>query len=105
MLACGVLRLVFLGGARPPTRDLRAPPTRYKRLLLELDETPRIGRTEIRRLELEIRQRLAAWQAMLRRRVPEARDILRKLVVGRIVLTPRPEARIYEFSGPGRSGG
>jgi hypothetical protein len=75
------------------------PPTRYERLLLELDVTPRIGRTEIRRLELEIRQRLAAWQAMLRRQVPEARDILRNLVVGRIVFTPRPEARVYECSG------
>jgi hypothetical protein len=81
------------------------PPTRCERLLLELDVTPRIGRTEIRRLELEIRQRLPAWQAMLRRQVPEARDILRSLGVGRIVFTPRPEARICEFSGRGRSGG
>ena len=38
---------------------------------------------------------------MLRREVPEGREILRNLVVGRIVFTPRPEARIYEFSGRG----
>ena len=31
--------------------------------------------------------------------VPEAREILRNLVVGRIVFTPRPELRVYEFSG------
>jgi hypothetical protein len=84
---------------------------RHGRVLLELDVTSRIGRTEIRRLELEIRrlelkirQRLAAWQAMLRRQVPEAREILRNLVVGRIVFTPRPEARVYEFSGRGSFG-
>src|SRR5207302_11499484 len=77
---------------------------RYERLLLELDVASRIGRTQIRRLELEIRQRLAAWQAMLRREVPEAREILRNLVVGRIVFTPRPEARLYEFSGRGSFG-
>ena len=36
--------------------------------------------------------------------MPEAREILRNLVVGRIVLTPRPEARVYEFSGRGSFG-
>ena len=74
---------------------------RFERLLLELDVTSRTVRTEIRRLELEIRQRLAAWQAMLRRQVPETREIVRNVVVGRIVFTPRPEARVYEFSGRG----
>jgi hypothetical protein len=42
---------------------------------------------------------------MLRREVPEAREILRNLIVGQIVFTPRPEARVYELSGQGRSGG
>ena len=36
---------------------------------------------------------------MLRREVPETREILRNLIVGRIVYTPRQEARVYEFSG------
>jgi hypothetical protein len=38
---------------------------------------------------------------MLRREVPEAREILRNLIVGRTVYTPRSEARVYEFSGGG----
>jgi hypothetical protein len=42
---------------------------------------------------------------MLRREVPEAREILRNLVVDRIVFKPRAEARVYEFSGRGRSDG
>ena len=36
---------------------------------------------------------------MLRRELPETREILRNLIVGRIVFTPRPETRLYEFSG------
>jgi len=62
-----------------------------------LDATARIGQREIRR-------RLADWRAMLRREVPEAREILRNLVVGRITFKPRPEARVYEFSGRGSFG-
>src|SRR2546425_4472589 len=41
---------------------------------------------------------------MLRREVPEAREILRNLIVGRIVFTPRPETRLYEFFGRGSLG-
>ncbi len=41
---------------------------------------------------------------MQRREVPKAREIPRNLIVGRIVFTPRPEARVYEFSGRGSFG-
>jgi len=41
---------------------------------------------------------------MLRREIPETREILRNLIVGRIVFKPRPEARVYEFSGRGSFG-
>jgi hypothetical protein len=78
---------------------------RCQRALIELDATARIGQRELSRLEREIRHRLADWRAMLRREVPEAREILRNLIVGRIVFTPRPETRLYEFSGRGRWGG
>ncbi len=40
----------------------------------------------------------------MRRKVPEAREILRNLILGRIVFTPRPEARVYEFPGRGSFG-
>ena len=74
-----------------------------ERALIELDATARIGRS-LPHLEREIRHRLADWKAMLRREVPEAREILRNLVVGRIAFKPRPEARVYEFSGRGSFG-
>ena len=64
---------------------------------------PRRGwaQREIPRLEREIPSRLVDWWAMLRREVPEAREILRNLLVDRIVFKPRPEARVYEFSERG----
>ena len=67
---------------------------RCEQMLIELDAKSRIGRSDLSRLEREIRHRLADWRAMLRREIPEAREILRNLVVGRIVFTPRPEARV-----------
>ncbi len=85
-------------------KERQAQRERCERALIELDATARIGRHEIPRLEREIRHRLADWRAMLRREVPEAREILRNLVVGRIAFKPRPEARVYEFSGRGSFG-
>ncbi len=76
---------------------------RCERALLELDAAARIGQRDLSRLGREIRH-LADWRAMLWREVPEAREILRNLVVGRTVFTPRPETRLYEFSGWGSLG-
>jgi hypothetical protein len=78
-------------------KERQASRKRCERALLELDATARIGQRDLSRLEREIRQRLADWRTMLRREVPQAREILRNLIVGRIVFTPRPEARVYEF--------
>jgi hypothetical protein len=85
-------------------KERQAARKRCERALLELDATARIGQRDLLRLEGEIRHRLADWRAMLRREVPEAREILRNLIVGRIVFTPRPETRLYEFSGRGSLG-
>jgi len=85
-------------------KERQASRDRCERALIELDATARIGQREFSRLEREIRHRLADWRAMLRREVPEAREILRNLIVGRIVFTPRPETRLYEFSGRGSLG-
>lgn len=49
--------------------------------------------------------RLVGQLRSSRREVPEAREILRNLIAGRIVFMPRPEDRVYEFSGRGRWGG
>ena len=85
-------------------KERQASRERCERALIELAATARIGQHELSRLEREIRHRLADWRTMLRREVPEAREILRNLIVGRIVFTPRPETRLYEFSGRGSLG-
>jgi hypothetical protein len=51
-------------------------------------------------MRADLGARLEGWDALLRRNPVEARPILRQLLVGRLVLTPRqlPEGRFYEFS-------
>src|SRR5881296_3931073 len=85
-------------------KERQASRERCERALIELDATARIGQHELSRLEREIRHRLADWRAMLRREVPQAREILRNLIVGRIAFRPRPETSVYEFSGRGSFG-
>jgi len=85
-------------------KERQASRQRCERALLELDATARIGQRELSRLEREIRHRLVEWRTMLRRELPETREILRNLIVGRIVFTPRAETRLYEFSGRGSLG-
>jgi len=46
----------------------------------------------------DLRARLDDWRGLLRRHVPQARQILRKLLVDRVVFTPRTDH--YEFVGP-----
>jgi hypothetical protein len=41
------------------------------------------------------------WRGLLRKHAPIARQMVRKLVEGRIVFTPDPEARRYTFLATG----
>ncbi len=52
-------------------------------------------------LRATIRTLLEDWQGLLRSIPTEARPILRQLLVGRLVLTPKqlPIGRFYEFTG------
>jgi hypothetical protein len=52
---------------------------------------------ERQRIERELRVRLDDWRGLLRRHVPQARQILRKLLVDRVVFTPKTDC--YEFTG------
>jgi hypothetical protein len=47
----------------------------------------------------KLRARLIEWHGFLGRQPEIARQILRKLLVGRLVLTPNPEARTYAVQG------
>src|SRR5262249_6306424 len=48
-------------------------------------------------------ERLMDWRGLLQRQTAEARQILRKLLVRRLVFTPREdeEGKYYEFAGKG----
>jgi hypothetical protein len=52
----------------------------------------------------KLRARLGDWQGMLGRQPEIARQILRKLLVGRLVLTPDATARTYTMQGRASSG-
>src|SRR5262249_27506289 len=54
-------------------------------------------------LTANLRNRLTDWQGLLQRQTPEARQILRRLLVGRLVFTPKQDGigRYYEFVGQG----
>jgi hypothetical protein len=52
-------------------------------------------------LEAELRARLADWRGLLQRHPREARQILRKLLLGRLTFTPEEKdgERFYRFTG------
>jgi hypothetical protein len=51
------------------------------------------------KLKADLRERLADWRGLLTRHIPQARQILRKLLTSAITLTPTGQAqpRRYEF--------
>ena len=51
----------------------------------------------------DLEQRIQDWRGLLRLRAPQGRQILRKLIEGRLVLTPHREgvAPYYTFTGSG----
>ena len=60
-----------------------------------------MSRADVTHLEAELRDRLADWRGLLQRHPSEARQILRKLLLGRLVFTPeeRDGRRFYQFTG------
>ena len=68
-----------------------------------LARAPRIDR---RKLEPVLRARLDDWHGLLGRHVAQARQILRKLLVGRLVVTPDAtrDGRYAEVAGTGTLG-
>ena len=71
-----------------------------------LERTARLGPAELGRLEAEARARLEDWQGLLSRHVTQARQILRKLLTGHLIFTPKGSGRdrYYEFEGEGTLG-
>ena len=60
-------------------------------------ERPHLARADACRVRQELREKLKDWRAMLRAHVPQARQMVRKLITDRIVFTPHKESRTYHF--------
>ena len=68
-----------------------------------LDELAQVSLTDVKDLERELKALLEDWRVLLAKHTPQARQILRKLLDGRLAFTPREEegVRYYEFCGKG----
>ncbi len=50
-------------------------------------------------MERELVNRFAEWRGLLKRQTPIARQVLGKLLDGKIAWTGRKEERLYQFAG------
>ena len=67
-----------------------------------MDEITRFGAPGgLQELERDLQTRLTDWQGLLHRQPVQARQILRRLLEGKLIFTPRREAAeaFYEVTG------
>ena len=67
--------------------------------LAALDGLERLSTFDVRGVERDLRKRLEEWRGLLRRQTPLSRQVITRLLDGRIAWTPRKEEGIYEFAG------
>jgi site-specific DNA recombinase len=72
---------------------------RLRHELKALDGLAQLSTFDARTIERDLRARVNEWRALMGRQTPLARQILVKLLDGRIVWTPNVEAGEYRFSG------
>jgi hypothetical protein len=71
-------------------------------LLIAGTGTPKAAHLNPKQVERELRAKLTEWRSLLRRHIPQARQVLKKLLAGPLVFTPHREdgQRWYEFRAP-----
>ncbi len=92
------------GGSVPAlVQAIRDQERRHQTIRAELAELdrPRVVPMKVSQLKDLLRAKAEEWQALLREHTPIARQMVRKLVEGRIVFTPEREARRYTFLATG----
>ena len=80
-------------------RDREQRRTHLRSELLKLEHAEQFNAFDVRRIERELRKRLADWRELLRRQAPIARQVVSHLLDGRILCTPNQEGRLYRFTG------
>ncbi len=85
-------------------KDREAQRARCEHWLGALESARHLSRFERGRIDRQVREVLTDWQGLLTRHTPQAREILRNVLAGRIIFTPAPEERVYTFIGQGALG-
>ena len=95
------------GGSVPTlVQAIRDQERRHQTLRAELADIqrPRVVPLNVAELRARLKEKSEEWRSLLRRHAPIARQMVRKLVEGRIVFTPEREAGRYRFTVPGTLG-
>jgi hypothetical protein len=96
------------GDLTPVVAALKARETQRQTLTRQLAHVASRARLmmDAKRLRADLLQRLEDWRALLGRHVPQARQILKKLLVGPILFTPERDdhGRYYALSATGSLG-
>lgn len=69
-----------------------------------VDQLSNVGHLDVKRIEKDLRARVKEWRGLLGRQVPIARQIVTKLLAGRLLFTARAD-RSYEFTSRVSLGG
>lgn len=70
-----------------------------------LDGQDRLATFDVASIRRDLAKRVKEWRGLLKRQTPIARQMLARLLDGRIVWTPRKDERAYEFMGAVRYDG
>jgi hypothetical protein len=98
---------IIAGGELPTvTQAIKARERQRGQLERELqtfEELSQVSEIDTANLERELSEILAGRRDLLAKQTPQARQILRKLLDGRLTFTPREDraSRYYEFTGTG----
>jgi site-specific DNA recombinase len=80
-------------------KDSERTRARMQQELAALDGLARLDTFDPRRVERDLRTRLDEWRELVGRQTPIARQVLAKLLDGKVAWTPRREDGLYEFAG------
>jgi len=80
-------------------KDCEQTRRRLQHELAALDGLDRLSIFDVTGIERDLRSRVKEWRGLLKRQTPIARQVLSRLLDGRIVWTPRKDEGLYEFAG------
>ena len=89
-----------VGIIRSPVRAIALPD---RAQLTALERVAQLPRLDLTRLERDLTARLTEWRGVLSRHTAQARQLLRKLLVGRLTFAPetRADGRYVQITGTG----